>query len=101
MTISDYLSNIVNVCVDFLCLDFSVQMVREIQDQTKDSESAVGVDLILAVHTQADTNVYPIIAPSPGRRCSVVNKIAMALQRAAGARLSKLPGRACPSRADR
>ena len=26
--LSDYSSNIVNVCVDFLCLDFGVQMVR-------------------------------------------------------------------------
>jgi hypothetical protein len=35
-------------------------------------------------------NIYPIIAQSPGRRCSVVTKIAMALQRAAGEHLYKL-----------
>ncbi len=40
----------------------------------------------------------PIIAPSPGRRCNVT-KIAMALQRADGARLYKLqPASAVRSR---
>jgi hypothetical protein len=39
-------SNIVHVCVDFLCLDFGVQMVREIPRSMSPLTSAVGVDSI-------------------------------------------------------
>ncbi len=83
MTLSNYFSKFVNICVDFLCLDFGVQMVQE----TPRSLSQQW----LSINFSSFQRLWDVAAPLLPRE-RPPTKIAMALQRAARARrLYKLP----------
>ncbi len=82
MPFSNHFSNVVTICVDFLCLDFDVQLLQETI-----AFSAVVVDSINCSTFQRRLDVAaPLL-----HRDRQPTKIAMALQRAAKARLYTLP----------
>jgi hypothetical protein len=84
MPFSNYFSNVVTICVDFLCLDFDVQLL---QKKPKIAFSAVVVNSINYSSFQRHLDVAAPLLP----RDRSPTKIAMAHQRAAKARLYKLP----------
>ncbi len=71
-----------------ICMHISKQLQKQ---KNKHAYTYIHVHICIYVYTSIRTDTVLRTAPSPGCRCSVVSKIAVALQRAAGARLYKLP----------